>query len=163
DQRELHLQLTLVPPMMAIKGYRADETRNVLHRARELIGDDADAAQSVSVLWGLWHIHFRADHVAARSIAEQLLAFSTRHPQAEVLGRQLMGLTCCNIGSFIEAREYLERTLDLCRTNPESGQSSSILSDHEVVANCYLSLTLWLLGYYDQSLAAAARGLTRAR
>src|SRR5262249_31762130 len=56
DRKELDLQLALVPPMMAIKGYGSNETLNVFQRARELFGDDTGTVESISVLWGLWHI-----------------------------------------------------------------------------------------------------------
>jgi tetratricopeptide (TPR) repeat protein len=68
------------------------------------------------------------------------------------------------MGTFIDARSYLERTLELCAANQETITSYRRFgADDEVAALAPLSRTLWILGYPEQAVAVAGQGLARAR
>ena len=164
DNRELSLQLRLGTALRATKGFAAPETMQVYSRARELLGGGSTLVEQTAVFSGLWRGHHgSAEHIAARQMAEQILAHAARHEHSWVLAHahRLIGQTLCLSGAFVEARHNLERSLDLSDrheviTSPDG-------SDDKVVALAFLSWTLWLLGYPAQSSAAAAQALARAR
>ena len=84
DRRELDLHLALGRMMRATKGYAAAETLRVFSRARNLLNDGATINDQMTVLYGLWSVHYvRAEHAAAHEVAQQCLALADRHPHSE--------------------------------------------------------------------------------
>jgi predicted ATPase/class 3 adenylate cyclase len=161
--QETEFYLALGPAMRAVKGFGAPETLDAFSRAHELIGEEGSQAQQLIVSGGLFSLHLvRAEHSAARKVAEQTLNLATRqgHQQLTVLGMRQMGTTSYFMGEFAEARRYLEQTLELPRTPQEI---VPFLEDDHVYALSFLSWTLWCLGYPEQAAAACARSLSRAQ
>jgi tetratricopeptide (TPR) repeat protein len=75
-----------------------------------------------------------------------------------------MGQTLHFMGAFVDARAHLERTLALCATNPEAiATYRRFGADDQVNTLSFLASTLLLLGYPEQSAAAAEKAETRAR
>jgi len=80
------------------------------------------------------------------------------------LANRFMGQVLWMMGTFIDARSYLERTLELCAANQETITSYRRFgADDEVAALAPLSRTLWILGYPEQAVAVAGQALARAR
>ena len=108
----------------------------------------------------------RAEHIAARKVAQQFLALGAHHehPGLSALGNRFLGQTLYFMGAFVDARLHLERTLALCAANPETIVTYRRFgTDDEVRAWSVLANTLLLLGYPEQSAAAAAKAVSRAR
>ena len=73
-RRELDLLTTMGPALHAIKGTGAPEAEHAYRRALELCQQLGDTPRQFSALHGLWYLHhYRAEHHAARSLAEQLV------------------------------------------------------------------------------------------
>ncbi len=116
DRRELDLHLALGQMMRATKGYAAPETLRVFVRARELLGGGATVNEQKTVLYGLWSVHYvRAEHVAARGVAQQCLALAAEHQDTDVpaLANMLMGCSLLAMGAFNDGRQHLEQTQKL--------------------------------------------------
>src|SRR5262249_31818568 len=166
-RKELDFYLALGPATTATEGDAAPETLRVFSHARELLGDGGSLKEQITVLWGTYLAHnMRAEHVAASEIARQCLTLATRHdhPGMLALGHRFMGQTQSYMGAFVEARHHLERTITLCAANPETISAYRRFGiDDQVMALSFLSFTLLILGYPEQSVTATGQAVSRAR
>jgi class 3 adenylate cyclase/tetratricopeptide (TPR) repeat protein len=164
---ELGLHLALGPAMAASEGYATPETLRVFSRARELLREGGTLAEQMTVLWGAYLAHsIRAEHVAALDVARQCLTLAEQHDHIgmRALAHRFMGQTMSFMGGLADARDHLERTIDLCAANEETiAAYRRYGTDDQVAALLYLASTLLLLGYPEQSVATAARAVSRAR
>jgi predicted ATPase len=75
-----------------------------------------------------------------------------------------MGQTLSFMGAFIDARHHLEQTIKLCAANPETISAYRRFGiDDQVMALSFLSFTLLILGYPEQSAATTGQAVSRAR
>jgi predicted ATPase len=166
-RKELDFYLALGPAIAATEGYVAPETLRVFSYARDLLSDGGTLTEQMTVLWGVYLAHaMRAEHLDARNVARRCLALAAQHehPGLSALGHRFMGQTLWVMGDFVESRDHLERTLDLCAANQETITSYRRFgADDRVTALIGLSRTLWILGYPDQAVVAAEQALDRAR
>ena len=150
-RKELDLYLALGPARAATEGYAKPETLRVFSLARDLLGDHGTLAEQMTVLWGLCLGHYmRAEHAAAREVAQRSLDLGAahEHPGLSALANRLMGQTLWMMGAFVEARSHLERTLELCALHKEMMASYRRFgADDEVGALTALSRTLLMLGH----------------
>jgi predicted ATPase/DNA-binding winged helix-turn-helix (wHTH) protein len=165
-QRELVLQTTLGPALMATKGYAASEVQSAYTRAHELCQQVGETPQLFQALWGLWYFSLvRAEFQAARELGAQLLHVAQRVPSPALLllAHRVLGQTLAFLGEFATAYGHLERerTLD----GPEQHRASTALygQDQGVVCRAWAALTLWSLGYPDQALRCSRDALTLAQ
>jgi class 3 adenylate cyclase/tetratricopeptide (TPR) repeat protein len=165
DRRELRLYLALGPAMRAITGHATEEVLNVYSRARDLLNEDATVRERISVLYGLWIIHFTRWDTGPYELAQELVRLSERHQdlEAPTLGQALMGNTLWARGAFVAARSYLERSLELCETGSNNIADVRALHNHGVAALSFLGVTLWPLGFPEKAAEAADRALAQAR
>ena len=166
-RKELDFYLSLGPAMAATEGCATPETLRVFSHARDLLGDGGDLTEQMTVLWGVYLAHsMRAENIAAREVANRCLTLAAEHehPGMSALANRFMGQTHWTMGAFVDARFYLERTLELCAANQETIASYRRFgADDEVAALSPLARTLWILGYPEQAAAAAGQALARAR
>jgi predicted ATPase len=80
------------------------------------------------------------------------------------LASRFMGQTLHFMGAFVDARAHLERTLAICDANQETiATYRRFGTDDQVTTLAFLAVTLFLLGYPDQSAAVADQAISRAR
>jgi len=166
-RKELDLYLALGPAMVATDGYATPETRRIFSHARDLLGDGGTPKEQMTVLWGAYLAHgMQAEHDAAHEAARQFLALADRHqhPAVSALANRFMGQTLYMMGKFADARLHLERTLALCAANQETIVAYRRFGiDDQTGALSHLASTLLMLGYPEQSAAAAGQAVARAR
>jgi hypothetical protein len=166
-RKELEFLLALGPAISATEGYAAPEALTVFLRARDLLGDGGTPTEQMTVLWGIYLVHSnRAEHSAARDVAQQCLGLATQynHPGMLTLAARFMGQTLWMMGEFVDARMHLERSLEVCTANQEMVTSYRRFgADDEVTASSALSRTLLILGFPEQAASVAGRSLDRAR
>jgi predicted ATPase/DNA-binding winged helix-turn-helix (wHTH) protein len=165
-QRELVLQTTLGPALMATRGYAASEVESAYARARELCQQVGETPQLFQALWGLWYFHLvRAEFQTAYELGEQLLHVAQRvqAPALLLLAHRVLGQTLAFLGEFSTAHGHLEREMILY--DPEQYRASAALygQDQGVVCRSWAALTLWSLGYPDQALWCSRAALTLAQ
>lgn len=166
-QQELDLQTTLGPALVATKGYAALEVEKAYTRARELCQQVGETPQLFPVLWGLWNFYLgRAQCRTARTLAEQLLtvAKSVRDLALILYAHDALGQTLYSMGEFTSARAHLEEGTTLY--DPQRHRSLAFLygeEDSGVACQGFAAMTLWFLGYPDQSLARMRGALTLAQ
>ena len=79
------------------------------------------------------------------------------------MGCRVSGVTCCWLGEWIAARDYLERGLLLYDHARRSSYAELTVDDTHVVLLTYLAWTLLCLGYMDQARAKREAALAEAR
>jgi predicted ATPase len=122
--------------------------------------------QLVTVLHGQWvHVLLAGDLTLARSRAEELLTLGMERndPVWTVMGCRTSGVTCCWLGEWIAARDYLERGLLLYDPAHRSRYAELTVDDPHVILLSYLAWTLLCLGYLDQARAKREAALAEAR
>ena len=131
-RREFRLYLGLGPATRAIKGNAAPETQDTFTRARELIDADTSLPEQMLVLYGLWGVHLvRVEHEAGRKAAEQALLLVARNAdtgaEPQALANRMMGETLFVLGEFVEARQYLQRTIAFCDSDRATADRLAVL------------------------------------
>jgi len=159
---ELSLQTMLGHAFLATKGLGAAEAQQAFNRARELCQHIEETPEVFGVVLGLRRLYFgHAEHRKAKELGEQLLklAHNFRNKTFLVEAYRLHGATLYCLGKLISAKAHFEQALSIY--DPQDHRISAYLygSDPAVSALCWLSLTLWELGYPDQALSSIRKAL----
>ncbi len=162
-QETLGLEVMLSQAMIALHGYAARETAEVLLRAKDLIDDRTDPAQKLAILYGVWACHYVGGEVAQQTdAAGEFLKEAERHqdPAALCVAHRIAGTTYLTKGEFTAALAHLQQARSLF----DSRQPLQYQYGQDVGAAvlCYLSWALWQLGSIDQASRVAAEAMKRA-
>jgi class 3 adenylate cyclase/predicted ATPase len=167
-QKELTLQLTLGPSVIATKGWAAPEVTMIYSRARELCQQEGDTSQLFATLWGLWIFHIvQADYEPSRELGEQLLALAQRENDSGFLVEAHYVQAAIHFwfrGEMVATREHAEQGISLY--NPQQHRSLAFLHgsfDPGVACFLYAALALWVLGYPQQGRQKLDAALALAR
>jgi predicted ATPase len=166
-QHELHVQTTLGPALMALKGWGAPEVEVAYTRARALCQQVGETPQLFPVLWGLWRIYSeRAEHQTSREIGEQLLSLARRLKDGALLlqAHHALWPTLFYLGHLVPAHTHAGQGMALY--NPQQHHAHAfVYGGHDPGVCCQQvdAVNLWFLGYADQSRARAEMALVLAR
>jgi predicted ATPase len=164
-QREIDLQIALGGALIAAKGHAAPETGRAYARARELCQPVGDLGRLFPLLFGQWVFHLaRAEHAAAREIAEEALCSAERDGDAAglVIGHRAVGIGALWRGELVEARGHLERELALYDPERHRSLASVYAYDPRLAGFAGLALALFQLGYPDEALARCCEAVDDA-
>jgi tetratricopeptide (TPR) repeat protein len=168
-QRELDLQLTLGPALMALKGFGAPEVEQTYTQAYELCQQlQMDASpQLLRVLYGLRRVYtHRGDPQKAQEISEQYLRLAQQlhdvHMQIDAY--YSLGLSLIERGDVIAGQAACEHGMTL-DTRPLHGIAASgrTANDPGVACRTFAAWSLWVRGYPEQALRKADEALTLAQ
>jgi predicted ATPase len=164
-QRELRLQTSLGPALMATKGFAAPEVERAYARAHELCQQMGDTPQLFEVLRGLWRFYgVRAAFDTTQALGEQLLSLAQRSQDPALLLEAHLalgnGLFWC--GDLVSAQAHLEQVIALYDPQRHRAHAFRYGLDPGVVGLSYAAQALWLSGYPDQALKRNAEALTLA-
>ena len=172
-RQQIKLQVSLMTPLVHVKGYAAPETKAAAERARLLI-EQAEALGEPPedplllfvVLYGFWaanYIAFNGDIV--RDLGEQFFALvekqATIAPQ--MIGYRLMGTSLLSTGEIAEARAHFDKGIALYDPTEHRTLATRFGVDVRVSILSYRSWALWMLGYPEAALADAEAALSDAR
>jgi predicted ATPase len=165
-QQELALQMALVAPLQALKGFGGPEVGRTYARARELCQQIGETPQLFPVLFLLADFYgTQGKHHAAHELAGQCLTLAERADDAAfiAMAHWLLGRNLYLCGEFVQARVHLEHTLALYK--PQQHHSLVFLYgyDYGVGSLIFESLALWSLGYSEQALERSQEVLTLAQ
>jgi predicted ATPase len=112
--RELSLQSTLGPAVMATKGYASPDAATIYTRARDLALATGETQDICPVLFGVWLFNLvRGDHQIARDVAQELLRLAehVEDPASQMFGHHALGLSLVHMGTPAAGRKHFERGL----------------------------------------------------
>ena len=172
-REQIKVQVTLVNPLMQVKGYAAPETTAAIERARLLI-DQAEALGEppedplllFSVLYGFWaanYVGFNGD--ALRELAAQFLSLAEKQDAigALIVGHRLMGTSLVCTGDMAGGRPHLDRAISLYRPEEHRALALRFGQDVRVPTLSSRALALWMLGYPGAALTDMDQMLADAR
>jgi predicted ATPase len=165
-QKELLLQTTLGPALIATKGQAAPEVGKVYARAYELCQQEGESSQIFTVSRGLRFFYLaRREFQTAYELSEQLLRLAQRlHDPALLLeAHHALGALLFWLGEFASAQKHFEQGLALY--DPPQHHTLAVLYGYDPGVACLLrvALVLWCLGYPDQALQRCHDALTLAQ
>jgi len=165
-QKELLLQTTLGPALIATKGQAAPEVGKVYARAYELCQQGGESSQIFTVSRGLRFFYLaRGEFQTAYELSEQLLRLAQRlHDPALLLeAHHALGALLFWLGEFASAQKHFEQGLALY--DPPQHHTLAVLYGYDPGVACLLrvALVLWCLGYPDQALQRCHDALTLAQ
>jgi predicted ATPase len=165
-QRELDLQTTLGPVLMATKGFTALEVEGAYARARELCRQVGDTPQLFPVLHGLWRFYVnRPVFQTARELGEQLLTLAQHSGDAARLleAHRAMGQTTFWLGEMVASRAHMEQGMMLYDGQQHRSHTVLYGQDPGVVCRSFAAWALWVLGYPEQARQRIYEALTLAQ
>jgi predicted ATPase len=164
-QRELALQTTLGPALLAMKGYAAPEVGEVYARARELCQQVGETPQIFPTLYGLYYFHvIRAEFQLAREQAEQLLHLAQRlqDPSLLLVAHQALAGALFHLGEITLTHAHLEQGMALYDPQQYHALAFRYGIDLGVYFLAYAARPLWLLGFPDQARTSIREALRLA-
>jgi len=170
-EEELALRMAIAAPLIATKGYAALEVEGAYRAARDLCHRLDRPADLFPALRGLWNCYsVRGALQPAYDLAEQLVGLADaeeERPLWRALSRRAIGTSLISRGDFITALRHLEEGIGFSDAVEDVGTGASGLAlygEHPgIVCRLYLGWVLWFLGFSDQGLAQADKGLAMAR
>ena len=160
---ELPLQIAMGGPLIAAKGYAAQNVEQVYARALVLCRQVGETSQVFPALRGLWNYYLdRGMLPDALEIAKQLLGFAENSQDStlHLVAHRAMGTTLYFLGEFASAFQYLERGISFHDPQQHNLLAFSYGADPGLVCMLYKAWTLWHLGYPDQALNTAKKALS---
>ena len=172
-REQIKLQVTLINPLMHIKGYSAPQTKAAVERARLLI-EQAEALHEpledplllFSVLYGFWVaslIAFNGDVLC--DLAAQFLALAEKRRATIPLmvGHRLLGVSSLCTGDIVDGRAHDDQAVALYDAAEHRSLAARFGQDVRVVILSFRSIALWMLGYPEAALVDVDRALKDAR
>ncbi len=158
--RELVLQTTLGPALIATMGYAAPEVEITYTRAKALLETMPNNERMLlrfPILFGLWLSYLvRAKLQTARELGEQCLVMAQHQENAvlEVEAHRALGATLYYLGELKMARAHVEA--GIACYDPHQHPVDAFfhyLADPGMTLHAYASPLVWCLGYPEQAVA----------
>ncbi|HEY1309068.1 MAG TPA: AAA family ATPase [Vicinamibacterales bacterium] len=165
DQQELSLRIVLGVSVMALKGFAADEVRDIYQRAIDIGGREDSSPQSFMAHWllGLFH-YFRAEMHRSHVIATQLVDRARRMDNSLLSSEATLalGVVLVDMGEFNDALDHLETVPMLGEGQRDRAATAFAGQDPVVTSECYAAKALWALGYPDRAVVHLERAFALA-
>jgi predicted ATPase len=165
DAQELEMQMTLGPAVISGRSFTASGVDAIYRRALELCDALGERARTGFAIRGLQIYHFvRGQLSTSRDLGEQLLTFAEREEDEafRVGGSHALGQSLYFLGEFSQAKEVLEPGIRLVEQgNPQLPNWPGGQPGEQV--HLYAAMADWMLGYPEQALGEARKGLDLAR
>ena len=172
-REHIKYQLSLIPPLINIRGHAAPETQEATLRARflieqsEALGDHPDDPLLLfTVLYSSWVATFvEINGDACRNLAAQFLALAKKDGTAAplVVGYRMMGNALSSTGDLVRARENYDRGLALYSPAEHLPLATRFGQDMRVGILIQRSVTMWILGYPNAAQTDVNQALADAR
>ncbi len=162
----MRVRTNLALPLIATKGYAADEVDETLRRAKELcaeVGDNEELFRTIRLHWTFQMV--RGDHRNALEAARQIVAMAESEgaPDQQLEAHRVLGFSLFLMGCMEEAREHFARALALSDRERDRGLMLIYGVDPAVGCLSGIAPTLWHLGRIDEARDAAAQAIALAR
>jgi class 3 adenylate cyclase/tetratricopeptide (TPR) repeat protein len=165
-RKELEIQTSLGPVLIATMGYGAQEVKDTYTRAKALCDQVGSKLDRFPVLRGLWNSYlFRAEMHEARERGEELLRLAKNIGDSSLVveAHRVMGTVSFMMGDFVNARDHAERGIEVYDPDQHRELAFVYGADPSVVCGLYGAKALWMLGYQARALATMDSALSRVR
>jgi class 3 adenylate cyclase/predicted ATPase len=172
-RERIRLQVTIITPLIHVKGQAAPEVKEAAERARLLIEQAEALGESpedplllFSVLYGFWVTNYVAfNGEVIRELAAQFLALARKQAATVplMIGHRLMGQSLLCTGDVAQGREHYDQAMALYDPSRHRPLATRFAQDVGAAILCYRSLALWLLGYPEAAVRDIAQALKDAR
>lgn len=162
---ELELRGSLVPALMATRGYGAEEVESCLARSLALTDGLERETHTFPTLWGLWsYYQLRGRNQEALQMAERLhgLAAESRDSGLMIEGLNALAVTKWYLGMFDPSVAGFEEVEALYDPAAHRGHAFIYGQDPRLFARAQKFVSLWYLGRPARALALAADCLLEA-
>ena len=167
DRSELDLQLALGPCFIATQGPAASKAVATFTRARELCEQLGETPEYLQVMFWLATVSVVRGELpqALEAVTALLNAAETRGDRPALInairGRAMI---LCFLGRIVEAREALERAVELFDTSQETDKMAARAAGQDAGAAmlALMSWVLWALGEVDAAVLRMDAALERA-
>ncbi|MDE0318120.1 MAG: AAA family ATPase [Candidatus Poribacteria bacterium] len=158
--RELVIQTTLGPALIATRGYAALEVEETYTRAKALLEtmpNNERMPLRFPILFGLWLSYLvRAKLQTARELGEQCLVMAQQQENAvlEVEAHRALGATLYYLGELKMAQAHIEAGIACYDPHQHPVHAFfHYLADPGMTLRSYAAPLLWCLGYPEQAVA----------
>jgi class 3 adenylate cyclase/predicted ATPase len=164
--RELRLQTALGGALIATRGFAAGETGAAYARAAELCGLIGETTSLYPVRYGVFVFHLvRGELARARELAREFVKSAEAHedPAHHLAAHRTLGSCLTFMGEWRDARQHLDRALDLYDRGRHAGLAVTYAQDPRISA---LALKSWLVlqqGRFDDALALSDAAVSEAQ
>jgi predicted ATPase/DNA-binding winged helix-turn-helix (wHTH) protein len=161
-RHEMKVQAALAISLYYFSGSVA-ECRAAWARALELAESLGDPGFRLLALWGLYAYHLhngRAD--IALELAQKYCSFATAESSDQLNGERMLGMSEHRLGNLRNARRYFEHYLGHYEVS-HGQQVDWFPVDYRVYTRAMFARVLWLQGFPDQAMHAAAEAVEHAR
>ena len=165
-RQELELVTERATALRMLHGYAAPEVERVYLRARELCREAPDMPERFGLEWQqMQYFLVRAEMNTASKLAESLLDYATAHPEPPLLidAHLASGMTACQVGKFVAARDHLEQSVALCRPEFDQPRLATHGQCPGVFSLGYLAWTLSFLGWPERAGMCAEAAIKTAK
>jgi predicted ATPase/class 3 adenylate cyclase len=166
QRQELEFCSILGAVLLAVKGPAAPETGRAYARARGLWDQLGSPSEFLQVPYGqsLYHL-FRGEVDQAQRLDEDLLRLSCRGNDStgQVLGHYSSGRTLMFSGRFVSSRSNLEKAIALYEPTSHGSFVNQAGFHIQVVAQAFLGIVLFCLGFPSHALACSSAAIGEAR
>ena len=172
-RQQIKLQVSLITPLIHVKGYAAPETKAAEERARllieqaEALGEPSDDPLLLfSVLYGVWVANSVAfDGDASRELATQFLSLAEKQDATAplVVGHRLAGFSLTFTGNMKQGKTHFDQSISLYDPAEHRALATQFGQDARVTALGFRALGRWLLGYPAAAIADTDQALKDAR
>jgi tetratricopeptide (TPR) repeat protein len=167
DGRELELQLSLGPALMARHGYGAIEVETTYARARDLCRHLDSGPKLFATLRGLWEYYeIRAHTAEAGEIVREVLRIAEQSGDRtlRVVAHDVAGDTALWTGDFAGCIEHTRQAIALY----DPAQDGQLALSHggydpTMAARVFGAHALWYIGYADLALKQCEEAIAFAR
>ena len=172
-RERLKLQVTIIAPLIHVKGYASEETKAAVERAHRLIEETEnlndppeDPLLLFSVLYASVIAHQIAfDGEAFLKSAGHFLAVAEKRKSAIpiMVGHRLKGNSLLLTGSIAEGRAHFDQAIAPYNPLEHRGLVTLFGQDSRVSGLAYRSIALWMLGYPKAALKDVDNAIGDAR
>jgi predicted ATPase len=164
--KELEVQMSLLTPLLLLKGFAAPELGRACARAWELCKRMGETPHIFTALWHLGSFYsIRADYQTSLEICDQMLSLATgaKDPVLVALARWSLGYDLVRVGEFASGLAHLEHVIAFYDPQVHQSLAFTYGSDPGVAALSWASWASWFLGYPDQALKQSKETLSLAQ
>jgi DNA-binding winged helix-turn-helix (wHTH) protein/predicted ATPase len=166
-RERLELLLMLGPPLMAVRGFAAEDVEENYLRARELCDQFGSAEQRFTTVWGLWlHNLHRGRIDLAKALSQEVLAIAARidAPSYRLQAHHAAWTTEQTHGDLESCLDHSRRGMQLYEPDKHHAQAYLYgMHDPGICAHGTAALAEWYLGRPDTALKGAFSTLKLAQ